>query len=710
MRESLKELLRHSKLPFVYVAVVLITGAFGVALIEMKAREDRRDTEASTLALTRWGAAAAAAQVQRALDVVDLIHDTIADAALAGASGAIQPSQRIRSSLMQIGAEGRFGVQQVTISNADGAVVWSSTDAFYSSAAQPTLSIADRDYFRVHRDGHAGMFISTPETDAVSGQRSIQVSRPLSAPYAPFAGVVVVSIDPGRLSQILAGGRRLPTATATLLRSDGTIIARTRDPERYVGVVLPDQDRQPALHSSRGSASFLGRIDGNPFYFAWEHLQDRPLIVTFRIEAGPVLAALTQARNEHLAFLGALLLIMSSAFVGAALLAERRRVGEKLRLASEAARLAEQWREETSALLEGLPGAAYRGLADDAGHFECLMMSRSLARMTGWPIEDFGKPEFYAARLDTNGDMARRRFFLDVREHGRAVLEYRVRRPDGRWIWLRDECSATSTLSDGQVELVGMINDITTERTLREKAIASSRLASLGEMATGVAHEINQPAATIMLASDIALMELEKRPSEASTQMRNQLEVILTQTARIRTIIDQFRSFSREESGAPSPVDLSAVVEGALLVAGGTLQADRIIVDVSMPPGLPAVSALQIPLEQTLVSLLLNARDAMIDLAPEQRRIEIQALGDANAEEVCLVIGDHGPGMAEDELERAFEPFRTTKAVGDGMGLGLSIAHATISRFGGRIELENRPGIAGLNVRIWLHVWKASPW
>lgn len=123
MRESLKELLRHSKLRLVYVAVVLIMGALGVALIEMKDREERRHAEASTLALTRWPAATGIAQVQRALGIEDLIHETIADAALAGASGTIQPSQRIRSSLMQIGAEARFRVQQAQSATLKG--LWS---------------------------------------------------------------------------------------------------------------------------------------------------------------------------------------------------------------------------------------------------------------------------------------------------------------------------------------------------------------------------------------------------------------------------------------------------------------------------------------------------------------------------------------------------------------------------------------------------------
>nr|WP_249731978.1 ATP-binding protein [Roseococcus sp. SDR] len=210
-------------------------------------------------------------------------------------------------------------------------------------------------------------------------------------------------------------------------------------------------------------------------------------------------------------------------------------------------------------------------------------------------------------------------------------------------------------------------------------------------MAAGVAHELNQPCAAITLAADLAALELGRGDAAHLASAGRRLDEIARQALRMRSVIDHFRLFARVDPGGETAVDWAEAVAGALSIAGGTMAASDVRIETDLPPGLPPVRGSLVGLEQVLVNLLINARDAMEEVPGEERLVRISAAVKPDGAAVVLRLRDHGMGLPRAALERSFEPFFTTKPVGKGTGLGLSIAHGTITGFGGTITLRNHP-------------------
>ena len=154
---------------------------------------------------------------------------------------------------------------------------------------------------------------------------------------------------------------------------------------------------------------------------------------------------------------------------------------------------------------------------------------------------------------------------------GEARETYRIRRADGLWMWARATFSVQERFADGSAEVVGYIADITAEREAEAKAVATARLASVGEMTSGLAHELMQPLLTMSLASENALRALERGDVAAA---RPKLQRIVEQVQRAKRLVEHFRRFARGMPAAlpPGPVALDAVVEGALILIGAGLR------------------------------------------------------------------------------------------------------------------------------------------
>jgi C4-dicarboxylate-specific signal transduction histidine kinase len=149
-------------------------------------------------------------------------------------------------------------------------------------------------------------------------------------------------------------------------------------------------------------------------------------------------------------------------------------------------------------------------------------------------------------------------------------------------------------------------------------------------------------------------------------------------------------------------VCIGKAVEGALALTSGMLHAAGMSVVLNVPAGLPPVRGSLTALEQVLVNVVSNARDAMAQTPPEARRLDIEAWPDVDAGQVVVSVSDRGHGLPPGAAERAFEPFFTTKPIGKGTGLGLAIAYRTIRSFDGDIMIANREG-GGVDVIIRLN-------
>lgn len=249
------------------------------------------------------------------------------------------------------------------------------------------------------------------------------------------------------------------------------------------------------------------------------------------------------------------------------------------------------------------------------------------------------------------------------------------------------------------------------EAELRSKQlqlIQSSRMATLGEMATGLAHEINQPLNNIgLLVSRVSrrLSKTERPGPEDLAFLRDRLASIEEQVRRAAKIIDHLRIFGRAEPAPLADIDVADAVKGALDLLGEQLKLHDVDLELSLAEDLPRARGDVSRLEQVLINLIVNARFALDEHeealreagSPEglTKRLAIRSrLGRFadGAEAVVLEVADNGPGMPEDVAARVFEPFFTTKEVGAGTGLGLSISYGIVKEFDGDLAVETAPG------------------
>jgi two-component system NtrC family sensor kinase len=214
--------------------------------------------------------------------------------------------------------------------------------------------------------------------------------------------------------------------------------------------------------------------------------------------------------------------------------------------------------------------------------------------------------------------------------------------------------------------------------------LQAGRMAAVGELAAGVAHEINNPAGIILMRTD----QLSQTLADAAPEVGEDLTVIQRQIDKIRQIVTALLTFSRrtESMGEMTILDLNQVVLHTAESMDGLLRSRQIEVRRDLAAGLPPVRAEGARIEQVLLNLINNAVDAM----PEGG---CMTFGSAQkGDRVAVYVADTGVGIDGDHLNRVFDPFYTTKDPGEGTGLGLSVSFAIIEQHGGAIEASSDPG------------------
>jgi PAS domain S-box-containing protein len=220
---------------------------------------------------------------------------------------------------------------------------------------------------------------------------------------------------------------------------------------------------------------------------------------------------------------------------------------------------------------------------------------------------------------------------------------------------------------------------------LEHAARRAEKLAALGTLATGLAHELNNPIG--IMSSRIELMLLEGRLT-LPEEVREDLEVLQRQAHRVARITHGLLTFARQSAGERTPVDLNHVVRETLLLAERQITKEGVGFTVALAPGLPAILGDVDTLQQVVLNLVTNARDALATTGGDIR-IETCAR-EGHPDLVELVVADTGPGIAPEDIARIFDPFFTTKPAGT--GLGLSITHGIVREHGGTIDVESAPG------------------
>jgi PAS domain S-box-containing protein len=249
---------------------------------------------------------------------------------------------------------------------------------------------------------------------------------------------------------------------------------------------------------------------------------------------------------------------------------------------------------------------------------------------------------------------------------------------------------------EGQPAVLAFARDVSDRKAIQQKLVEADRLTALGTLAAGVAHEINNPLTYVELG--LHRIEQATRGHAVAAEVRELLADVEHGVARIATITRSLRTFARSDDAPPSPVDVRAVLERALQMLDNQLRHEAIVAcDLA---DAPAIFGNASKLEQVFVNLLNNARHA---LAGEPRRIDVGLV--TQGDTVVVTVRDTGTGIPAAIRHRVFEPFFTTRAVGDGMGLGLPVCKSIVESLGGTIEIDSIEG-AGTTVRVTLRAYR----
>jgi C4-dicarboxylate-specific signal transduction histidine kinase len=263
---------------------------------------------------------------------------------------------------------------------------------------------------------------------------------------------------------------------------------------------------------------------------------------------------------------------------------------------------------------------------------------------------------------------------------------------------LQDSHESNLRLGDSRKAMIHIMGDLreTTQemerreqelRDKQEQLVQAGKLATLGELTTGVAHELNNPLNNIGLYVGNVMDRI--RLGEADSEsLVSDLEKAMEQVRKATEIISHLRTFGRAARVNIEQVDVDDVIERSLLLVQEQLRLRGIEVELELCPDELLVVANPIQLEQVFINLLTNARDALAD----SKRKTIRIASSRDEERIRIAFSDTGPGIPRELQQRIFDPFFTTKEVGTGTGLGLSITYSILKEYGGGISVASRPG------------------
>jgi PAS domain S-box-containing protein len=263
---------------------------------------------------------------------------------------------------------------------------------------------------------------------------------------------------------------------------------------------------------------------------------------------------------------------------------------------------------------------------------------------------------------------------------------------DGRQVWVEYRLSPVINAKGEVVAIAGVGDDITERKELEgqlasalDTALEARHMASLGIMAAGITHELNQPLQAIKLSADSIVYWFEKKKTFDPKAIMKALGLISRNSDRIQRIIQRVRNFvkSRQAIAQTNAVDLNLAIRDGLEMIEHQLMSHGIELVLKLDPDIPAISGDETQIEEVVINLVTNARQSLDLTEREEKKIVIET---RNTEQgVCMVVADTGTGFSADALANMFRPFFTTKT--EGLGLGLSIVHSIVTGFSGKIEL-----------------------
>jgi len=287
-------------------------------------------------------------------------------------------------------------------------------------------------------------------------------------------------------------------------------------------------------------------------------------------------------------------------------------------------------------------------------------------------------------------DPAAREALLERLAADGAVTDHllRLRRLDGSAVWVEVTARAEAAPRSGDLRIEALVRDVSQRRKLDDQSrdlylqlLQAEKMAALGQTISGVAHELNNPLATILTWAE----RLAEGPADPRT--RRAVDVILGETERAARIVRNLLTFARKRQSTRTTIDLNDVVRETLALRAYEQRVSNVEVVQALGEGLPQIFADGHQIQQVLLNLVINAEQAMLG-ANGRGTLVVRTWHDAGADVVAIEVSDDGPGLPAETATKVFDPFFTTKEVGEGTGLGLTVAYAIVEEHGGRIRVN----------------------
>lgn len=280
--------------------------------------------------------------------------------------------------------------------------------------------------------------------------------------------------------------------------------------------------------------------------------------------------------------------------------------------------------------------------------------------------------------------------------------EHRLRHLDGSWVWVLDRGKVVERSAEGRaVRMTGIQTDISERKQLETQLLLADRMTTVGTLASGIAHEVNNPLAYVVGNLEYLLTLVDVGSAPVNPRTRRALTDAIEGAERVRAIIADLKTFSTAEGEASRSLDVHQVIDAALRIAQNELRHQARLEKIfqARRPVLGAAGKLG----QVFVNLLSNALQAMPPARSSDQNLIRVVTADLDADHVIVDVEDNGVGMAPDVMRRVFDPFFTTHPVGAATGLGLTAAHNVVTAMGGRLEVESETG-RGSRFRVVLPV------
>lgn len=385
-------------------------------------------------------------------------------------------------------------------------------------------------------------------------------------------------------------------------------------------------------------------------------------------------------------------------------------------------------------LVGNLPGMAYR--CPTAAPWPLTYVSEGVRALTGYSAQDFrdGKLSWVDIVHADDLQAVDRDVATALQERRSFEMVYRIRRADGELRWVLDRGLGIYDPDNNEaVAIEGFVGDLTlqrqaeeelrnlnatleqrvadevAERAKAEEALRQSqKMEAIGQLTGGVAHDFNN-----LLTPIMGSLDLLQRTWAGDDRTRRLIDGALKSSERARTLVQRLLAFARRQPLRPKPVDVAELVRGMIELITRTVPPD-VRIETHLPDDLPLATADPNQLEMAILNLAVNARDAMDASGTLTISAEAAAVGDSHPTKlqagnyIRLTVADTGTGMSPEVLEKAIEPFFSTKGTGQGTGLGLSMVHGLAGQLGGGLHIRSNVG-AGTAVELWLPVAEAEP-